>query len=249
MKQATGDAVAIIDADLQDPPEVILSMLEKWQSEYDIVYGIRRILKEEGRLKRWLSAKFYQVFRVLADTNMPLNSGDFALLDRNVVDALNQLPEKNRFLRGLRSWVGFRQAGISYERAKRAAGETKYNFRKSTALATNAILNFSVIPLTYIFYFGLLSATLALFALIFFLLDRIIGFKVLGYSPQDFPGFTATILSILFFSGVQLISVGILGAYIGRLYQEVKNRPSYIVNRVIKHHAPDVRGEGQRAQK
>ena len=152
---ATGDIIAIIDADLQDPPEVILQMINKWREGFDVVYGIRTHRKE-GLLKRLSYASFYRLYRSLASVDVQLNSGDFALLDRRVADVLNSLPEKNRFIRGLRAWSGFRQTGLVYERAARAAGESKYSFKKLIKLAFDGIFNFSTAPLTIIFITGII---------------------------------------------------------------------------------------------
>jgi dolichol-phosphate mannosyltransferase len=224
----TGDVVAIIDADLQDPPEVIPDMIAKWQEGFDVVYGVRT-KRKEGIVKRFSYAAFYRLYRVLADIDIPLDSGDFALMDRRVVDVLNSLPEKNRFVRGLRSWTGFRQTGCVYERAARAAGEPKYSFRQLLKLAFDGIFNFSTTPLTLIFIAGLFTAMGAALAATVYLVARIGDFTIFGHSPEDVPGFTTLIITILFFSGVQLISVGIVGEYLGRTYQEAKNRPTYVV--------------------
>jgi len=230
---ASGDAVVIADADLQDPPSAISTMLRKWHEGFDVVYGIRRKRKEIF-WKRAAYAVFYRLYRASTEINAPLDSGDFALLDRKVVDAMNALPEKNRFVRGLRSWVGFRQVGIEYERAKRATGDTKYSLSKLVKLAGDGIFNFSTVPLSWIFSLGVVCSMLSFFGLGFFVIWRLVDFKILGRSPEDVPGFTSVILAILFFSGIQLVSVGILGKYLGRVYEEVKNRPTYMVSRVFQ---------------
>jgi len=230
---ASGDAVAIADVDLQDPPESILLMLKKWREGFDVIYGIRRKRKEVF-WKRAAYAGFYRLYRASANIDAPLDSGDFSLLDRKVVDAMNALPEKNRFVRGLRSWVGFRQTGIEYERAERAAGDTKYSLSKLIKLAGDGIFNFSTVPLTYIFILGVACSMLSFFGLGFFVIWRLVDFKILGHSPEDVPGFTSIILAVLFFSGVQLVAVGILGKYLGRIYEEVKNRPTFMVSRVFQ---------------
>lgn len=231
MRYATGDAVAVIDADLQDPPEVIGAMLEKWRQGWDVVYGVREKRKEHLG-KRLAYALFYRVYRFLASIEVPLDSGDFSLMDRRVVDAMNALPEKNRFVRGLRSWSGFAQTGIAYERAPRAAGEPKYGLLKLARLAFDGIVNFSTAPLSLIFGMGVATAFLALLAAAAYLAWRIVDLPILGYTPGQAPGFTTLILVILFFSGVQLISIGILGEYLGRIYQETKMRPTYVVKEV-----------------
>jgi dolichol-phosphate mannosyltransferase len=228
---STGDVVAIIDADLQDPPEVILQMIDKWQEGFEVVYGIRT-KRKEGLFRRFSYACFYRLYSSLASIDAQLDSGDFALLDRCVVDVLNSLPEKNRFIRGLRAWTGFRQTGLVYERAARAAGETKYTFSKLLKLAFDGLFNFSTAPLTIIFIMGIITAVTAVVAALVYLVARFGDFTILGHRPGDVPGFSTLIIAILFFSGVQLISVGILGEYLGRLYQEAKMRPSFIVKEV-----------------
>ena len=231
LRYASGDAVAVIDADLQDPPEVILRLMEKWREGYDVVNAVRE-QRKEGVAKRFAYALFYRTYRWLASIDVPLDSGDFALMDRRVVEVMNALPEKNRFVRGLRSWSGFRQTGVAYERQSRAAGETKYSFRKLVRLAFDGIVNFSTAPLSLIFGMGVVTAFLALLAAAAYLAWRIVDVSILGYTPGQAPGFTTLILVILFFSGVQLISIGILGEYLGRIYQETKMRPTYVVKEV-----------------
>jgi polyisoprenyl-phosphate glycosyltransferase len=236
LEYATGDAVAVIDADLQDPPGVILRLVEKWREGYDVVNAVRE-KRKEGVAKRFAYALFYKLYRRLASIDVPLDSGDFALMDRRVVDVMNALPEKNRFVRGLRSWSGFRQTGVAYERAERAAGETKYSFRKLLLLAFDGIVNFSTAPLSFIFGLGIVTAVIAMCAGAIYLAARIFAIPIFGYTPGEAPGFTTLILTILFFSGVQLISIGILGEYLGRIYQEIKMRPTFVVK--------EVRGGGQ----
>lgn len=231
LEYAKGDAVAIMDSDLQDPPEVILKMMDKWREGYEVVYGVRK-KRKEPLLKRICYNAFYKIMRNLANIEIPLDSGDFSVIDRSVVNILNSLPEKNRFIRGLRAWCGFSQYGLPYERDSRAAGESQYSLRKTIKLAMDGFFNFSVRPLSLITMVGIFASLLSFALMIFFILHRIIGFHVFGYAPSDVPGFTSVILSILFFSGVQLISVGILGEYIGRLYEETKNRPVYLANKV-----------------
>jgi dolichol-phosphate mannosyltransferase len=231
---ATGDAVAVIDADLQDPPEAILDMIDKWREGYDVVYGVRTHRKE-GVLKRLGYAGFYRLYRRLASVDVPLDSGDFSLMDRRCVDVLNSLPEKNRFVRGLRSWAGFRQTACVYERAARAAGEPKYPFHKLVKLAMDGIFNFSTAPLSMIFLIGLATSLSSVLAALIYLAAYLGNVKIFGRAPEDVPGFTTLILTLLFFSGVQLISVGILGEYLGRVYQETKMRPTYVVREVRGH--------------
>ena len=232
---ADGNIVAVIDADLQDPPEFILTMITKWREGYDVVYGVRT-KRKEGLLKRMAYNIFYRLYRFFSHVEMPLDSGDFALLDRRVVDLLNSLPEKNRFIRGLRAWSGFRQTGLVYERDARAAGDSKYSLQKLIKLAFDGIFNFSTRPLTIIFITGLMTSLLSVLGTMVYLVARIGDFKIFGYSPGDVPGFTTLILAILFFSGIQLISLGIIGEYLGRLYQETKMRPSYVVKEIRGEH-------------
>jgi dolichol-phosphate mannosyltransferase len=175
---------------------------------------------------------FYRLLRSLADTEIPADSGDFGLMDRKVVDAINGLPERNRFVRGLRAWVGYTQVPLFYERQPRAAGETKYSLGKLVRLAFDGIFDFSTKPLTAIFLLGLTSSFLSLAGFIFFLVHRILDFKIFGHSPADVPGMTSIVLAIFFLGGVQLLAIGVLGEYVGRVYAEVKRRPGFIVKSV-----------------
>ena len=231
LAHADGDIVAVLDADLQDPPEVLLSMLEKWRDGFDVIYGIRRERKEI-LLKRIGYAAFYRIFNRITNINAPLDSGDFCLIDRRVLNAVNSMPEKMRFFRGLRSWIGFRQTGIPYQRASRAAGVSKYSFRQLAKLGLDGIFNFSTAPLTLVFFTGINTALLSLAALIFIIVQRIYDIQIFGVRPEDVPGFATLALMILFLGGIQLVSIGILGEYIGRIYQEVKGRPTYIVRSI-----------------
>lgn len=237
LEHATGDAVAVIDADLQDPPEVILEMIALWRKGFDVVYGVRT-KRKEGLFKRLAYSSFYRIYRFLANIDMQLDSGDFALMDRRVVSVLNALPEKNRFVRGLRAWAGFRQVGCVYERAARAAGETKYPFHKLLKLAFDGIFNFSTTPLTMIFLAGLATSITAGLVGIIYLIARVGGFTIMGHRMEDVPGFTTLILTLLFFSGIQLSSVGIVGEYLGRIYQETKMRPTYVIKAIRGRMAP-----------
>jgi dolichol-phosphate mannosyltransferase len=231
LRSASGAIVAVIDADLQDPVELIPEMFCKWRDGYSVVYGVRR--NREGRLPLLFAYDaFYRLLSGVSEINVPRHSGDFGLLDRAVVDALNRLPEKNRFVRGLRAWYGGRQIGIPYDRPRRRAGRSRYSIAKLINLAFDGIFSFSMLPLRFIFWLGLSSSVFALLALLFFLVHRLIGFKIFGHSPADVPGFTSLILTVLLVSGVQLLSVGILGEYLGRIYLEVKSRPEYVVSRL-----------------
>ena len=231
LRQARGDAVILSDADLQDRPETMLRMIEHWRSGADVVYGVRTRRKESS-IMRVAYYGFYRLLRLFSDTDIPVDSGDFGLMDRKVVDAINALPESNRFLRGLRAWVGYIQVPIAYEREERIAGESSYSLGKMIRLAFDGIFDFSTKPLTAIFVLGLMSSVLSLVGFIFFLLHRIIGFKIFGHSPADVPGMTSIVLAIFFIGGVQLLATGVLGEYLGRVYSEVKRRPGFIVKSI-----------------
>ncbi len=229
MVEAKGDAVVILDADLQDPPEVISEFLARWREGYHVVYGVRR-RRKEGLLKRVAYYVFYRFLRAVAATPIPVDTGDFCLMDRKVVDILNRMPERNRFVRGLRAWTGFSQIGVEYERQARAAGQPQYTFRKLVQLAIDGIFSFSIWPLRLATRLGLLVSTVAFFGVVFTLLQRIYADwfdKYLGLRPV--PGFATTVIAILFLGGVQLICLGIIGEYIGRIYEEVKGRPPWII--------------------
>jgi dolichol-phosphate mannosyltransferase len=221
-----GQVVVILDADLQDPPELIPNMIEKWRQGYQVVYAQRIRRKKEGWFKRFTAYSFYRILKYLAEIDIPTDTGDFCLMDRQVVDLLNAMPERNRYLRGLRSWVGFRQTAIKFERDARYAGEVKYTFRKSLALAINSLVSFSKVPLRISTYLGLLAAALAILMAILVLYWRL-------YQPNSpVTGFAAIAIAIFFLGSVQLISIGILGEYIGRIYEEVKCRPLYTLAEV-----------------
>lgn len=218
-----GQAVIIIDADLQDPPEVILEMIRKWHEGYKVVYAVRSEREGETWFKTFTASLFYRIISRITDVNIPLDTGDFRLMDRQVVDTLNSMREKHRFLRGMSSWVGFKQIGVSYKREKRIAGETKYPFRKMMRLAITAITGFSYFPLQVATFFGFFSAGLSILFIPIVVVLRLVGDKA-------FFGQASTLIAVLFLGGVQLISLGILGEYIGRIYDEVKGRPLYIVS-------------------
>lgn len=228
LANADGDAVAVIDADLQDPPEIILEMIDRWHAGFEIVFGIRT-KRKEAIWKRACYGVFYRVFKRISYIDAPLDAGDFSLIDREVLLQVNRLPEKNRFFRGLRAWVGFKQTGVFYERQPRAAGETKYPFFKLVKLAADGVFNFSTVPLTIVFVLGLLMSTISLTSAGAVLIIRIFDISIFGQYMRDAQGFTSIILTVLLIGGIQLICTGILGEYIGRIYHEVKSRPSYIV--------------------
>ena len=217
-----GDAVVIIDADLQDPPELILEMIKKWKEGYEVVYAVRAEREGESWFKLWTASLFYRLIYRITDVKIPLDTGDFRLMDRSVVEVMNSMRERHRFLRGMSAWVGFKQIGVEYKRAARKAGETKYPFRKMLRLALNAITSFSYLPLQVATFFGFASAGIAIIAIPFVVYMRMTG-------SQAFFGQATTLIAVLFLGGVQLISLGILGEYIGRLYDEAKGRPLYIV--------------------
>ena len=219
---ARGDAMVIIDADLQDPPEVILELAKKWKEGYEVVYAVRSEREGESWFKLWTASLFYRLIYRITDVKIPVDTGDFRLMDRKVVDVLKQMKERHRFPRGMSAWVGFRQIGVSYKRAARHAGVTKYPFRKMLRLAVNAITGFSYFPLQVATYFGFFSAGVAILAIPVVAALRLAG-------SHFFEGQTTTLISVLFLGGVQLISLGILGEYVGRLYDEAKGRPLYIV--------------------
>ena len=221
---AQGDAVIVMDADLQDPPEVVLQMIEKWRAGYEVVYAVRASRQGETKFKLWTASLFYRLLQRITDIHIPLDAGDFRLMDRRVVIAMRHLREQHRFMRGLSSWVGFRQIGIEYERAERYAGETKYPLRKMVRLATSAITGFSHVPLQLATYVGFTLATISLVAIIITIILRLSG-------SSFFLGQATTLVSVLFLGGVQLIFLGIIGEYLGRIYDEVKQRPLYIVSR------------------
>ncbi|MBE9029144.1 glycosyltransferase family 2 protein [filamentous cyanobacterium LEGE 11480] len=231
-----GQAVIIMDADLQDPPELIPEMLAAWRSGFAVVYAKRRQRRSESWFKRLCAYGFYRVLRQLSDVDIPTDSGDFCLLDRQVVTALNAMPERVRYLRGLRSWVGYRQTAIAFERDPRYAGSVKYTFRKSLKLATNGIVSFSQVPLRLSTYVGLLAACVAIFMVCLILYWRLF----IPNSPLT--GFTLILVAIFFLGAVQLVSIGILGEYVGRIYEEVKGRPLYTIGETAGFETISARG-------
>ena len=221
---AEGDAVIVMDADLQDPPDVVLRMIEQWRAGYEVVYAVRAKREGETWFKLLTAKLFYRLMQRISDVNIPLDAGDFRLMDRRVVLAMRQLREKHRFMRGLSSWVGFKQIGVEYERAERYAGETKYPLRKMLRLALNAITSFSYLPLQLATYFGFALAFVSLVGIVLTIILRLSG-------SSAFAGQATTLVSVLFLGGIQLIFLGIIGEYLGRIYDEVKARPLYIVSR------------------
>lgn len=226
MDYARGDAVVLIDADLQDPPELILEMLAKWREGYEVVYAVRSERKGETWFKEFTAKAFYRIIYKITDIDIPMDTGDFRLMDRKVVEALKTMREKHRFMRGMSVWVGFRQTGVKYVRAERYAGETKYPLKKMLKFAMDGITSFSYFPLQVATYIGFASALLAILGIIVTVILRLSG-------SHAFYGQATTLVSVLFLGGVQLICLGILGEYLGRIYDEVKGRPLYIVREAL----------------
>lgn len=223
LEHASGDAVVIIDADLQDPPEVILEFLAKWLDGYDVVYGVRTERDGESVFKQGSAKIFYRFFSHMSDTQMPLDTGDFRLLDRRVVDALIAMPERDRFVRGMVSWLGFSQIAVPYHRAARAAGTTKFSLFKMVRFALDGIFSFSILPLRLATWTGFAASGVAIAGIVAVLLERF--FQV----PGLVKGWSSAVIGELFIGGVQLVCLGIIGEYVGRIYGEAKRRPLYVV--------------------
>lgn len=217
-----GQAVTIIDSDLQDPPEVILDLIAKWREGFEVVFAVRAEREGETAFKLWTASIFYRLIYKITDVKIPMDTGDFRLMDRRVVNVMNRMREHHRFLRGMSAWVGFKQVGVPYKRMARFAGSTKYPFRKMLKLALTAITGFSYLPLQVATFLGFIAAGLSLVAAVVVIIMRAI-------TGAAFLGQASTLIAVLFLGGVQLISLGILGEYIGRIYDEVKGRPLYIV--------------------
>ncbi len=225
---ASGDAVVLMDGDLQDPPELVAAFYEKWREGYDVVYAVRRSRKGESAFKLVTARLFYQTIKRLTKVSIPVDTGDFRLMSRRVVEALKRSPERHRFLRGMVSWVGFRQIGIEYDRDERLSGTTKYPLPKMVRFAVDGITSFSDIPLRFASYLGFISSVVAFLYALQVIVLKLFGLNPLGYTK----GWASTIVAVLFLGGVQLISLGILGEYIGRIYDEVKGRPLYLVSTI-----------------
>lgn len=221
LDEALGRAVILMDADLQDPPELLEAFIDRWRQGYEVVYAVRK-RRKENFIKRAAYAAFYRTMRAMAEIDVPLDAGDFCLLDRRVVDQLVSLPERNRFLRGLRSWVGFNQIGVEYDRDARYAGTSKYTLRKMLRLALAGYIGFSVMPLRMATWLGFLSAGVGFVIAVWALVTKIMNIP----SPR---GWASTLSVILFVGGVQLLMLGVIGEYLGRVYDEVRRRPLYIV--------------------
>ncbi|MVQ29471.1 glycosyltransferase [Ramlibacter sp. MAH-25] len=222
LDHCAGDAVCIIDADLQDPPEVILEMLERWRHGVDVAYGVRTEREGESAFKQWSAKLFYRIINRVSDTPIPLDTGDFRLMDRTAAEAFQAMPERDRFVRGMVAWAGFRQESVPYRRAARFAGTTKYPLRKMLHFAADGILSFSTAPLRLAIYVGLAAAVLAMVGVVYALAMRLA-------TSNWVEGWTLLFIAVLFIGGVQLTFLGVLGEYIGRIYGEVKRRPLYLV--------------------
>ena len=226
MDFSSGDAVVVIDGDLQDPPEVIYEMIKKWEQGYDVVYGIRAERKGETVFKKATAAVFYRILKSLTDVDIPVDTGDFRLIDRKVCEALKTVRERNRYIRGIISWLGFKQTGVEFSRDKRFAGKTKYPLRKMLKFAFDAITSFSYKPLKLA---SLAGSFLSVFSFIYLLV--VIYLRL--FTDVTYPGWASTLAVSLFFNGIVLIMLGIIGEYIGRIYDEVKGRPLYVVKNTM----------------
>ena len=227
IKYVTGDAIVIIDADLQDPPELIPEMLKLWEQGNEVIYGKRKVRKGESRFKLLTAKMFYKTLNALSDVEIPKDTGDFRLVDKKVIDVVNSMPEHNKFLRGLFSWVGFKQTAYEYERKERFAGKTKYPLKKMLKLASDGIISFSSKPLKIVGGLGIISIALSIIILIYSLISYIFELNNLT------AGWTSIMVAITLFSGVQLLSIWIMSEYIARIYDETKNRPQYIIDKKI----------------
>ncbi len=237
LDRASGDAVVVIDADLQDPPEVVKALLARWREGYQVIYAQRASRAGETWFKRFTASIYYRLIRNIASVDIPLDTGEFRLLDRKAADALRSVREQHRYLRGLSSWIGFRTIAVPYQRAARTAGETKYTLSKMLRLAVDGITNFSYLPLRLATYFGFAVAGLSLVGVLVAILFRL----VMGH---ELTGQATTLVSVLFLGGIQLICLGILGEYLGRIYDEVKRRPLYIVDEALGFQGEVARNAG-----
>jgi glycosyltransferase involved in cell wall biosynthesis len=222
LDHADGDAVIVMDADLQDPPEVVTALVARWQEGFEVVYAVREWREGEGWLKRVTAAWFYRLLRRIANIDMPLDAGDFRLVDRSALNAFRSMRERSRYVRGMFSWVGFRQVGVPYRRAERFAGDPKYSFRKSLRLAADGLISFSNAPLRLALLGGFLFSTLAFVIGIFAFVAKIAGAFVV-------PGWASILVVVAFLGGIQLTLMGMLGLYVSRIYEEVKARPLYVI--------------------
>ena len=234
IQEAKGDAIIIMDGDLQDPPEELHRFLDKWREGYEVVYAVRT-KRKEGFFKKLAYSSFYRIMAAISDIEIPLDSGDFCVMDRKVVNVLiHDMPEQIRFIRGMRAYAGFKQIGVTYERAERAAGEVKYTFKKLVQLALDGLFGFSSFPLRLSTYLGISIAIPSLIIGVFFLVHRMFGFKVFGHTPEETPGLASLAVGMFFLGGVMLTMLGIIGEYISRIYIEVKKRPFFVIDEIIE---------------
>lgn len=227
LKYTTGDAVVIMDADMQDPPEMIVDMIQLWENGNEVVYAKRKVRKGETQFKLFTAKIFYKILNGLSDVEIPKDTGDFRLADRKVIDIINSLPEHNKFLRGLFSWVGFKQKAIEYQREERIAGKTKYPLKKMLKLASDGITSFSTKPLKLLGILGIISVFISIVILIYALISYVFDLNELT------PGWTSLIVTITFLGGMQLLSIWLIAEYIGKIYDESKGRPEYIISEKI----------------
>jgi polyisoprenyl-phosphate glycosyltransferase len=239
LEHASGDAVVVIDADLQDPPEVILEFVQKWMEGYDVAYGLRADREGETAFKLWTAKAFYRCINRLSDTRIPLDTGDFRLMDRRVVDALLAMPERDRFVRGMVSWLGFSQVAVSYHREARVAGVTKFSFFKMLRFAMDGIFSFSIVPLRLATWTGFAASGLAILGILAAVVERILGVSGLV------KGWASVMIAVLFIGGVQLICIGLIGEYVGRIYGESKRRPLYVLRERIGFESRETGGKRQ----
>lgn len=233
LKHVTGDVVAIIDADLQDPPELIGDMVKKWEEGYEVIYGKRKTRKGESFFKLFTAKMFYKTLNTLSNVEIPKDTGDFRVVDRKVVDTINSMPEHNKFLRGMFSWVGYKQYAFEYERQERFAGKTKYPLKKMLKLACDGIIGFSTKPLRLVGILGIISILISVVILAYALISFIFGLNHLT------AGWTSIMVTVTFFAGVQLLSIWIMAEYVGRIYDECKQRPEYIISKTINVKNPE----------
>jgi dolichol-phosphate mannosyltransferase len=238
MRIATGDAVVLLDGDLQDPPELIPDLVARWREGYEVVYG-ERVDREAGRVKRWAVKRFYRLFRRVSYVDVPVDAGDFGLMDRRVVDVLNELPETHRFLRGLRAWAGFRQTGVPFRRPERMFGRSTNSFLKNLGWARRAIVSFSYVPLDFIMVLALAVVGVS-FGALFLQIVAKLAFP--GSAPR---GISTVIVVVLFLGGIQLLCLSIIGSYLAHMYAEVKARPAYLVDEILN--APGKRAQDEDA--
>jgi dolichol-phosphate mannosyltransferase len=228
---AHGDTVTVMDADLQDPPEVILELIAKWREGFEVVYAVRRMREGETVFKLWTAKIFYRMIRKLTRVDIPVDTGDFRLMDRKAIDAFLKMPERHRFVRGMVSWVGFRQGGVLYDRASRVHGQTHYPFRKMFKFALDGVTSFSIFPLQIASYIGMLAAAVAFVGILYTLYFKF-------FTDRTVQGWSSIMIVVLFLGGAQLLALGIIGEYLGRTYDESRRRPLYFVGRAVGFEEP-----------